>query len=342
MGRAPVVISERIAGLRAEARGLERSGEVDEAWSCLSDAHVLSQPWARSHVGVHWSMLAMGFRAGSIGEVVGQLARLVAAGPASTLKRFPTGNSGRANVSAFESAPVRGDLAELLPEADAETSSAVLETGAVRSLYDRMAPYYDVASKPYGWFGTRRLAERAITELRLEPGDTVVELGAGTGRNLEALSVAVGVEGKVIAVDLSPGMLDVARRKIDTPGLANVALVEADMTSYELPADTAAVLSTYAMEMLPDYEELIATLAGQVRSGGRIVLNGLRHPDRWPDWVINAGSALSRPFGVSDAYRSHRPWEAIENTLVDVVYDEAMAGAAYLSAGTVADGGRVS
>lgn len=139
----------------------------------------------------------------------------------------------------------------------------------------------------------------------------------------------------MVGVDLSPGMLKVAQAKVDEMGLGNVDLVEADMTDYQLPQGTAAVLSTYAMEMLPTYEKLISSLAGQVRPGGRIVLNGLRHPDRWPDWVTRMGSALSRPFGVSEAYESHRPWETIDQLLTDVVYDEAMAGAAYLSAGTV-------
>lgn len=333
--RAPTLIADKIAELRAEAHGLEHAGDVEGAWSCLGDAHVLSQPWAEPHVRVHAWMLGLGWRTRSVREVVGQVARLLVAGPGSVTGRFPVGNSGRSNVSAFTPAPVRADLAALLSDAAAQDSTAVLEANEVRSLYDRMAPFYDVASKPYGWFGTRRLAERAIEELRLEPGDIVVELGTGTGRNLEALSAAVGSGGRVVGVDLSPGMLKVAQAKVDEMGLGNVDLVEADMTDYQLPQGTAAVLSTYAMEMLPTCEKLISSLAGQVRPGGRIVLNGLRHPDRWPDWVTRMGSALSRPFGVSEAYESHRPWETIDQLLTDVVYDEAMAGAAYLSAGTV-------
>lgn len=339
-GRAPELIQGQIADLRSGAKGLERAGDVEGAWRRLGDAHVLSQPWARPHVEIHGSMLGLGWRTGSVREVVGQVGRLLVAGPASLAGRFPTGNSGRANVSAFAPAPVRADLATLLAEAESASSEAVLGAPEVRSLYDRMAPLYDVAAKPYGWFGTRRLAERAITELQLEPGDIVVELGTGTGRNLAALSAAVGPNGMVMGVDLSPGMLEVAQRKIAEGGLANVELVEGDMAGYEPPADTAAVLSTYAMEMLPNYAEVVASLAERLRPGGRIVVNGLRHPGRWPDWVINAGSVLSRPFGVSDAYRSHRPWEAIERHLVEVAYDEAMAGAAYLSAGTVPGTGR--
>ena len=333
--RAPSLIAEKIADLRAESQGLERDGNVEGAWSSLGDAHVLSQPWAEPHVRVHAWMLGLGWRTRSVREVVGQVGRLLVAGPGSVTGRFPVGNSGRSNVSAFRPAPVRADLAVMLSEAEAQGSVPVLEANEVRSLHDRMAPFYDVASKPYGWFGARRLAKRAIEELRLEPGDIVVELGTGTGRNLEALSAAVGSGGRVVGVDLSPGMLEVAQAKVDEMGLGNVVLVEEDMTVHELPKGTAGVLSTFAMEMLPTYEKVISSLVGQVRPGGRIVLNGLRHPDRWPDWVTRAGSVLSRPFGVSEAYESHRPWEAIERLMTDVVYDEAMAGAAYLSAGTV-------
>ncbi|RZV43371.1 MAG: DUF3703 domain-containing protein [Acidimicrobiales bacterium] len=340
IGRAPTLIAEKIADLRAEAQGLERDGNVEGAWSCLGDAHVLSQPWAEPHVRVHAWMLGLGWRTRSVREVVGQVARLLVAGPGSVTGRFPVGNSGRSNVSAFTPAPVRADFAALLIEAEPQDAVAVLEATEVRSLYDRMAPFYDVASKPYGWFGARRLAKRAIEELRLEPGDIVVELGTGTGRNLETLSAAVGSGGRVVGVDLSPGMLKVAQAKVDEMGLGNVVLVEEDMTVYEFPkGGTGGVLSTYAMEMLPTYEKVISSLVGQVRPGGRIVLNGLRHPDRWPDWVTRAGSALSRPFGVSEAYESHRPWEVIERLLTDVVYDEAMSGAAYLSAGTVPETG---
>ena len=133
---------------------------------------------------------------------------------------------------------------------------------------------------------------------------------------------------------LSPGMLERARRRVAELGVANVELVAADMARYDLPPGTAAVVSSYAMEMLADYDDVIARLVGQLRPGGRVVLNGLRDPQRWPEWVVRLGSALSRPFGVSEAYRSHRPWEAIEAHTIDVVYDEAMAGAVYLAAGS--------
>lgn len=210
--------------------------------------------------------------------------------------------------------------------------AGIHDGAAVRRMYDRLAPVYDVASRPYGWWGTRRLADRALRELRLTRGGTVVELGTGTGRNLPALAAAVGPEGRVVGVDLSPGMLERARRR--TRGLRQVELVEADMRDYELPDGTDAVFAAYAMEMVEEYDALIARLTSQLRPGGRLVLNGLRSPERWPRWLVRIASGLSRPFGVTDAYRDLHPWESVQARLRDTVYDEAAGGAAYLAAGT--------
>jgi hypothetical protein len=112
--RAPEPVDRRIKELIADARRDSRAGEVEDAWARLADAHVLSQPWPVPHVRVHAAMLGMGWRTRDAGEVGGQLFRLVVAAPGSLTGRYPAGNSGRADVSAFAAAPVREDLAELL------------------------------------------------------------------------------------------------------------------------------------------------------------------------------------------------------------------------------------
>lgn len=335
--RPSPAISARLGEVLAESAAAAESGDAEAAWRSLEDGHVLSQPWARPHIRVHWAMLVLASREGSWGEMVGQLGRLLVAGPASVTGRYPTGNSGRAGVSAF--APPIDPAVAALPndaEAGAEVGEGprVLDASGVQRLYDRVAPVYDVVAAPYGWFGAGRLVSRAIAELRLGSGDTVVDLGTGTGRNLLALAEMVGPGGRVIGVDVSPKMLARARAKLEQGGLANVALVEVDMATFVPPAGTAAVLSTFAMEMAPDYEAIIGRLARQISPAGRIAVCGLRHPERWPEWVVRLGSAVNRPFGVSEAYRSHRPWEAVQAYTIDAIYDEALGGAAYLCAGT--------
>ncbi len=216
-----------------------------------------------------------------------------------------------------------------------QLNRGVRGASAVRRLYDRVATFYDALVAPYEWIGGRRLAVRAIGELNLRPGDTVVDLGTGTGWNVPHLARAVGRTGTVIGVDLSPAMLQRARQRVDRSELtATVELMHADISNYEPPADTKAIISTFAIEMLPDYTDVIARLTTDLPDEGRIAVTGMRNPNRWPQWLIRIGSLLMRPFGVNEDYRDFRPWEAIEANTTDTTYAEAFGGVIYLAAGT--------
>lgn len=96
------------------------------------------------------------------------------------------------------------------------------------------------------------------------------------------------------------------------------------------PADSAI-----AMEMRPDYADIIHRLSTEIVDRGRIATTGMRNPARWPEWLIRLGTQVVRIFGVSDAYRNHRPWEAIAARTTDSVYVESHGGVIYLAAGTV-------
>lgn len=210
--------------------------------------------------------------------------------------------------------------------------SRVLDAEAVRGLYDRIAPVYDVLSYPYRLIDGRRLVRQGIRALELRPGDTVVDLGTGTGWALPRLADAVGPTGHVIGVDISLGMLARARRRVH--GRDNVDLVHADIADYHLPHGTRGVLAAFAIEMLPDYDTVIARFMRELPAKGSIAVSGLRDPDRWPEWLVRLGSTLNRPFGVSTAYREHRPWESVARHATRATYVEALGGAIYLAVGS--------
>ncbi|MDO9176337.1 MAG: DUF3703 domain-containing protein, partial [Actinomycetota bacterium] len=99
------------------AREARRAGHIATAWTLLEDAHVLSQPLAVAHVRVHLAMFAVGLRLHDWREVVGQAARLVVAAPGSWTRKYPVGNTGRADVPATRPMPIRTDLQEVLDRA---------------------------------------------------------------------------------------------------------------------------------------------------------------------------------------------------------------------------------
>jgi hypothetical protein len=96
------------------ARAARERGDVAAQWTHLERAHILSQPLAGAHVRTHLAMLAYALRRRDRHEIVGQVLRAIVAAPGSWTGRYPVGNTGGANVSAFRPMPVPDDLRPLL------------------------------------------------------------------------------------------------------------------------------------------------------------------------------------------------------------------------------------
>jgi Protein of unknown function (DUF3703) len=98
----------------AELRTGRSDDPVEQRWAALERAHVLSQPWPLKHVRAHAAMIRLALHQRDARELVGQAVRLVVAGPASAVGRYPAGNTGRARVPATHPMPIAEDLAQLL------------------------------------------------------------------------------------------------------------------------------------------------------------------------------------------------------------------------------------
>ena len=75
---------------------------------------------------------------------------------------------------------------------------------------------------------TYRRAIPLVELAQLQKGQTVLDVATGTGIVAIAAANIVGTEGKVVGVDISPGMLSQARRKIEAAGIQNIELIETD------------------------------------------------------------------------------------------------------------------
>ena len=98
------------------ARAARSSGDTSAEWTHLERAHILSQPIAGAHVRTHMAMLATALRRHDRHELVGQLFRIVVAAPGSITGKYPVGNTGGADVSAFQPMTIPDDLRPLLPD----------------------------------------------------------------------------------------------------------------------------------------------------------------------------------------------------------------------------------
>src|SRR4029079_928548 len=106
------------------ARSARGDNDVISEWRSLERAHIVSQPVGHLHVRTHAAMLGAAIQRRQWHEVFGQLFRLAVAARGSVTGRYPVGNTGGANVSAFAPMPIPDDLQRALDEASGTPSTA--------------------------------------------------------------------------------------------------------------------------------------------------------------------------------------------------------------------------
>jgi ubiquinone/menaquinone biosynthesis C-methylase UbiE len=205
----------------------------------------------------------------------------------------------------------------------------------IKRLYKKRAANYDVSANLYYVLGFRENKYRkiAVEKLGLKPGDKVVEVGCGTGLNFRFLRHAVGEEGKIIGVDFTEQMLLKAKERSEAKGWQNIELVHADAANYEFPRQTNGILSTFALTLVPEYEEVISRAPLSLDSRGKMVVVDLKKPDQWPLWLVKLGVLITKPFGVTLDLSERKPWEAMSKHFAKVTVRELYRGFAYIAVG---------
>ncbi|MFZ9501242.1 MAG: class I SAM-dependent methyltransferase [Beijerinckiaceae bacterium] len=171
----------------------------------------------------------------------------------------------------------------------------------VKDAYARWAPIYDavftLAMKP-----GRLAAAAAINRL----GGRVLDVGVGTGLELPMFERHV----RIVGVDLSEPMLDIARRRVAEKGLANVEdLRVMDAMNLEYPdAAFDAVVAPYVVTVVPDPRRTLEEMARVTRPGGEIVIVNHIGADRGP---IAAIEAFMEKRAEKLGWRPQFPWETI-------------------------------
>jgi ubiquinone/menaquinone biosynthesis C-methylase UbiE len=173
--------------------------------------------------------------------------------------------------------------------------------------YDRIARTYSVLEPLYLIFPPAR--RRAVAALGLSPGDTVLEMGAGTGRNFPYLVEAVGPSGTVIGVDASPGMLAEARKLIERNGWSNVELLEQDATQLEVDRDVDGMLFSLSYSAMPEPRPALARAWERLRPSSRVVVMDMGLTQGGPYRLLDPIARLLVKYAPGDAYSD--PWSEL-------------------------------
>ena len=121
---------------------------------------------------------------------------------------------------------------------------------------------------------------KAVAALNIRPGQTVADIGAGSGYYSVLLSRAVGPAGRVYATDIQPEMLALLKQKIDREKLANVQMVLGTETETRLPdgaVDLAIMVDVY--HELAQPQAFLKSVRRALKTDGRLVLLEFRKED---------------------------------------------------------------
>ena len=224
-----------------------------------------------------------------------------------------------------------------------------LEPQQVREMFDRISPSYDRMNRIMSAGRDGRWRRLGVTLAGVRAGDAALDVCCGTGDFAIELRRTVGPSGRVVGLDFSAQMLDLAARKS-----AAVEWVRGDALELPFAPDTfAAACVGFGVRNLPDYRRGFAEMARVVRPGGRVVCLELSTPPApirpfsqlWTDRGVPLLGRLVA--GDADAYRYlpasvHRFPAAPELAaimrdagLTGVHYRRLMLGVVALHVGTV-------
>lgn len=175
-----------------------------------------------------------------------------------------------------------------------------------------------------------------LAHAQLRPGEVVLDLGSGGGMDVVAAARPVGPAGRVIGLDMSDEMLELARTNAAKAGAANAEFIKGDLEDMPLPtASVDVVISNCVLPVLRDKQRALSEAYRVLRPGGRLALSDIVTQYPVPDalksnltaWLWCLGGALSE-----DEYREHLTTAGFTNVVIsrNRVYTIADAEAAGL------------
>ncbi len=170
----------------------------------------------------------------------------------------------------------------------------------MRGVYEKLANVYDLVFGPTLHPG--RL--EAIRKMNIRPGDSVLEVGVGTGINLSLYPSSCAITG----IDLSTPMLEKARERIIKKGLRNCRVAEMDAAADVLPDESFDIVyAPYLISVVPDPVQVAQEMRRVCRRGGRIViLNHFKSQNPCARASRNRDLAADRSHRLQDRPRSQR------------------------------------
>ena len=196
------------------------------------------------------------------------------------------------------------------------------------ALYRSKAAGYDASAE-----FTMPLRRRTIALLQLQPGQTVLDVGAGTGLSYPLLRAGVGDTGRVLAFEQSPDMFALAQQRVQQEGWANVWHVNAAAETVQLPTLADAVLFNYTHDICRS-PAAVANILRQVKPGARVAMAGIKYFPWWTGPLNLLAWLKNRPYNARAA-DLWEPWSHVAAQCKDFRWNSTQWGMGYIASATL-------
>ena len=202
------------------------------------------------------------------------------------------------------------------------------DPSAARETYRNRAGRYDLELAAF-----EPLREKAIALLAPVAGDTVVDIGCGTGLSFPPLLERIGPTGRIVGVDPSPEMLELARGRVASHGWSNVAVLQATAAEAPLQGHADAALFHFTHDVIREPASLDNVL-GHLKHGARVVASGLQWAPSWmlPTNLFVLGAAL---YSTSTLDGLDEPWTLLARRLKSFRVENFSWAGMYIATGLV-------
>lgn len=177
----------------------------------------------------------------------------------------------------------------------------------------------------------RRLA---VSKLALREGETVLDVGCGTGLSLAMLRQGVSPGGRVIGIEQSPEMIEQARRRVERERWRRVTLIcsPAETADIGVRADAALFHFTHDILLQPI---AISNVISHLKPGARVVASGLKWAPalQWPVNLLVLPAALR---SVTSLDGMDQPWRLLQDRLGHMDVESRLLGGTYVATGICA------